>query len=100
VPPGVPAGIAPFPDGGGTPQIPSGSVIGSNYWHYIYVYIYICILVFLIFLQLNSFSDIFIIPEVSGRVLPIKILQLIYSRNMVDFLSYSKISSNLVVVTL
>lgn len=37
VPPGVLGGIVPFPGGGGTPQIPSGSVIGSNFGK-----IYIC----------------------------------------------------------
>lgn len=29
--PGVLGGIVPFPGGGGTPQMPSGSVIGSNF---------------------------------------------------------------------
>lgn len=43
VAPGVLGGMVPFPGGGGTPQMPSGSVIGSNFGriHNVIFYLFI-----------------------------------------------------------
>jgi hypothetical protein len=70
--------------------MPSGSVIGSNFGTTCTYQIFDSLL------QNKKNWRYFAIPAVLRKVLPTEIHQSIYSKNMVDFLVCSRISSNLV----